>query len=299
MRVRYENRGVHIYDRITGTHVLMDEIITPSEKIHIGPRVMSIALTNLCDSHCYFCYAPKTLDSLKPEYVYDLCQAMDTIGVLEVAFGGGEPTLYPDLSNLCKDIWNSTNLGISITTNGNNLTRKLIDDFVGNISIVRFSIDAMEPLYSQIRGHSISGIVDRISYIKNKIPFGINSVINNNTIGHLDAILKFAINYGAENILLLPQIENSKFVLSETDWTKLEKWINQNWREFPLEISSLARPFLNCPFLFNSEYEPRLCYWHISADRKIRETSYYGSGTAICDGSQLIEFFEKQKKELK
>jgi MoaA/NifB/PqqE/SkfB family radical SAM enzyme len=219
---------------------------------------------------------------------------MDKIGVLDVAFGGGEPTLYPYLVDLCKNIWNSTNLGISITTNGNHLTEKLINSLESNISILRFSIDAMEPLYSQIRGHPISSVVNRISYLRNKIPFGINSVINNDTINHLDDILEFAIEYGAENLLLLPQIENERFILDGSCWLKLENWINGNWREIPLEISSLARSFLNCPFLFNSEYEPRLGYWHIGADGKIRETSYCANGTVIRDGSQLIEFFEKQ-----
>lgn len=111
MKVRYECQGVHLYDRVSGTHILFDEVQVPARKMHIAPRVVSIALTNECDLNCDFCYAPKFLASLKPEYVFELCQAMDTLGVLEVAFGGGEPTLYPCLSKLCKDIWNSTDLG--------------------------------------------------------------------------------------------------------------------------------------------------------------------------------------------
>jgi len=68
MRVRYEYQGIHIYDRVTGTNILFDEIGILPREIHPGPRVISIALTNKCDSSCYFCYAPKTPETLEPEY---------------------------------------------------------------------------------------------------------------------------------------------------------------------------------------------------------------------------------------
>ena len=292
MKVRYECQGVHLYDRVSGTHILFDEVQVPARKMHIAPRVVSIALTNECDLNCDFCYAPKFLASLKPEYVFELCQAMDTLGVLEVAFGGGEPTLYPCLSKLCKDIWNSTDLGISITTNGQHLTEKLIDNLDGNISIIRFSIDAMEPLYSKLRMRSISNVVQRVKYLQDKLPFGINTVINSSTIDHLDGVLDFAINHGARSILLLPQVRNGEFVLEKNSWLKLESWSNDNWRQIPLEITALARQYLSCHFLFNQEYEPRLSYWHIGANGKIREASYFDGGTQILNASDLTNFFK-------
>ncbi|RPI82207.1 MAG: radical SAM protein [Nitrosopumilales archaeon] len=293
MKVRYEYQGIHIYDRVTGTNILFDEIEVPSQKIHLGPRVISIALTNKCDSSCYFCYAPKTPETLKPEYVYELCQAMDDLGVLEVAFGGGEPTLYPYLCKLCDDVWNSTKLGISITTNGHHLTKKMIDDLNGNVSIIRFSIDAIGPIYSKIRKYNLSNVVENIQYLQDKISFGINTVINSQTIDYLDAILNFAIEHNAKSLLLLPEVKNGSFVLDKALWLKLENWINCNWRKIPLETTSFARSYLNCPFLFDKDTDPRLSYWHIGANGKIRETSYREEGTIIIDGRHLKNFFKE------
>lgn len=294
MRIRYEKQGIHFYDRISGLHILLDDVSVPSEIIHIGPRVISVALTNVCNFNCSFCYAPNNSNTLNRDYVYDLCLAMDSLGVLEVAFGGGEPTLYPHLTELCKKIWNSTNLGISITTNGHHLTKGLINDLVSNISTIRLSIDAMDPLYSEIRGRSLSDLTEKIRYLRNEIPFGINIVINNRTIGYLDDIMDYAKNYGAESLLLLPEVQKGgSFVLDKNCWVELENWINKNWTEFPLEITSCACNYLNCPYLFEIEEELELSYWHIDAEGKIRESSYYEGGTPIRDGKSLINFFMK------
>ncbi len=293
MKVRYEKQGIHFYDRISGMHVLLDEVSVPHEKIHIGPRVISLALTNGCDLNCSFCYAPKNSNTHNPNYVYNLCLAMDSLGVLEVAFGGGEPTLYPHLSELCKKVWNSTNLGISITTNGHHLTKSIINDLAGNISIIRLSIDAMEPLYSEIRGRSISDLVEKIQCLQDKIPFGINTVINERTIEYLNDVLKFARDYGAESLLLLPEVHRGSFILNKDCWLELENWINQSWQKFPLEITASAREYLDCPFLFDDDEDLELSYWHIGAEGKIRESSYYEGGTPIHGGNSLINFFMK------
>jgi MoaA/NifB/PqqE/SkfB family radical SAM enzyme len=282
---------------VSGTHILFNEIQVTSEKIHVSPRVVSIALTNECNLNCDFCYAPKFSATLKPEYVLELCQVIDTLGGLEVAFGGGEPTLYPYLSRLCKAVWNSTDLGISITTNGHYLTEKLVDELNGNISIIRFSIDAMEPLYSKLRKRSIFNVTQSVNYVQDKIPFGINTLINDLTVNHLDDVLDFAIDHDARDILLLPQVKNGKFILNKNSWLKLENWINRNWENFRLEISTGARQYLNCPFLFYPEYEPRSSYWHIGANGKIRASSYFKDGEQINTASDLISFFQKHKSD--
>jgi MoaA/NifB/PqqE/SkfB family radical SAM enzyme len=106
VKCRRESRGLHFYDRITGIHVLLDECPLPKEKCHTAPAVVSIALTNACELDCDFCYAPKTHHSLNPKDVIQWCRQLDSAGTLEIAFGGGEPTLYRDLAYICRTIWN-------------------------------------------------------------------------------------------------------------------------------------------------------------------------------------------------
>ena len=293
MRTRFEPNGVHLYDRTSGLHALFDEFSIASDRTHKGPRVISLAITNRCNLECPFCYVPKDDKELESEYIIDICNAMDTLGVLEVAFGGGEPTLHRELVNMCEIIWNSTELGISLTTNGHLLTSSLISSLEDNISIIRISVDSIDPLYNQIRRLPIANIINNIQLLHNRISFGINMVVNNKTIHHLDNILTFSASVGAINLLLLPEVHGLNFTLDDDDWKVLEKWINDNWQSFPIEITTAARDYLDCPFLFNLSGPQNQNYMHIGADKRIRGSSYHRGGELILNGDELIRYFEQ------
>ncbi len=93
---RYSLAGVHLFDRITGLNVLLDEIRVPASLHSRAPRQVSIALTNRCDLACAHCYAPKSRDELRFDVVTQWLIELDSHGALGVGFGGGEPTLYPE-----------------------------------------------------------------------------------------------------------------------------------------------------------------------------------------------------------
>ena len=60
MKIRKGPDGIHFFDRVSGTNLLLDELIPPPETWSKSPRQVSIALTNRCDLTCPHCYAPKT-----------------------------------------------------------------------------------------------------------------------------------------------------------------------------------------------------------------------------------------------
>lgn len=123
MKLRCESRGLHFYDRVSGYHVLLDEKPVPRELWSRAPSLVSIALTNVCDLACEFCYAPKSTHHLAFDHLLRWCKELDALGTLEVAFGGGEPTLYRELPELCAAIWEGTGLGVSITTHSHTCPR--------------------------------------------------------------------------------------------------------------------------------------------------------------------------------
>ena len=88
MKVRKESRGLHFYDRITGLHILADEVRIPGEDRDLGPEVISIALTNVCDLSCAFCYAPKSRHMLSVPEIIHWCRELDQLGTLGAAGGG-------------------------------------------------------------------------------------------------------------------------------------------------------------------------------------------------------------------
>ena len=281
MKLRHESRGLHFYDRVSGYHVLLDEKPVPRELWSPAPSLVSIALTNVCDLACEFCYAPKSTHHLAPDDLLRWCKELDALGTLEVAFGGGEPTLYRELPELCAAIWRETGLGISITTHGHHLTPDLIARLRGHVSIIRVSIDAPEPSYSAIRGRPLSRVQQNVEAIGGQIPVGVNTVVNGATFEHLDGLAALVERWRVADWLLLPETRGGRFTLTADEWDKLSGWLTANAGRFPLNVTYDARPHLRCPFLFDEE--PDQDYVHISADGYLRLCSYERGGVPLKD----------------
>jgi MoaA/NifB/PqqE/SkfB family radical SAM enzyme len=168
----------------------------------------------------------------------------------DVAFSGGEPTLYEGLADLCGRIWSESDLGISITTHGHHLNEELISALSGTVSIIRFSIDAPEPLYSKIRSRSPSRLQDNTNKTHDHIPVGINTVVNKDTLPLLDDLAAIVANLGAINWLLVPETVGGQFSMDNAQWTRLDEWIALNYQQIPLRVATGATRFLSGPFAF-------------------------------------------------
>ena len=94
MKMRAGPAGIHVFDRATGTNVLIDEARVPPAMWSKAPRTVSVALTNACDLRCPYCYAPKDGGNLDIGLLAGWLVELDRHGCLGVGFGGGEPTLY-------------------------------------------------------------------------------------------------------------------------------------------------------------------------------------------------------------
>ena len=236
MKLRNEPEGIHFYDRVSGTHILLDEILPPKEQYSLAPRTVSIAITDACDLHCPHCHISKGNSYIDVEVIMTICKKLDSMGSFDIAIGGGEPTIHPDFITICKRIWNETNLGVSVTTHGRNLTKVMLDQLKGNLSFLRISIDGTWHTYEKYRNSNYEYILELLSEIETLIPFGINVVVNSDTINDLDEILSLSAKHNAVELLLLPQINNDQFILTDDLWLKLEKWILRNNDKLPLRL---------------------------------------------------------------
>lgn len=278
MKLRKEFIGYHFFERETGLHLLVDEVIPKSNEYSIAPRTFSIALTNDCNTNCKFCHISKGKDYLEKQFVIDFCKSLDKLETFDIAFGGGEPLLHPDILEICQTIWDETSLGISITTNGHNLNKELIEKLSHCISFLRVSVDSVqEKKYKSIRNFDFSTLKRNLEYLKGVIPFGLNMVIEKDTINELDNVKLFAEQIGAEELLLLPQIENNNFIFNNSEWKKIENWIKINESSFPIRILEQARKKINIPVLFNNDnyYSD---YLYLSADKMLMDSSYSNKG---------------------
>lgn len=287
MKNRIGPSGVHLFDRRSGLNILLDEL-RPEEAVWSkSPRQVSVALTNVCDLHCSYCYAPKHKASLDPDEVLSWLKELDDEGCLGVGFGGGEPTLHPDFVEICKQAAGETQLAVTFTTHGHRLTPQLVARLKGSIHFARISVDGVGRTYEEQRGKPFSGLLRGIDAIASLAPFGLNVVVNEHTVTELDAISELAQGVGASELLLLPQQATASVPrINETVELALRDWVSRYKGKIRLAVSEAGAAGLpTCDPL--PDERGLLAYAHVDASGVLRTSSYSAVGTKIGDAGVL------------
>jgi sulfatase maturation enzyme AslB (radical SAM superfamily) len=71
---------MHLFARLSGLNVLLDELRLEKAVWSTSTRQVSIALTNFCDLHCKYCYAPKHKESLHSDQLLGCLKELNTLG---------------------------------------------------------------------------------------------------------------------------------------------------------------------------------------------------------------------------
>lgn len=287
MKSRIGPNGIHLFDRLSGLNVLLDEFRLEEAVWSTSPRQVSIALTNVCDLHCAYCYAPKHKASLHSDQVIAWLKELDTGGCMGIGFGGGEPTLHPDFVDICKRAAQETQLAVTFTTHGHRLTPQMAERLKGAIHFTRISIDGVGRTYEEQRGKSFASLLRGIESVATLSPFGINVVINERTVSELNAIGELAQKFGARELLLLPQ-QATTTVPSMEGWVgrALQEWVANYRGEVRLAVSELGASGLpTCDPLPNER--GLQSYAHIDASGALRTSSYSPAGVEIGDAGVL------------
>ncbi|MFA6055242.1 MAG: radical SAM protein [Thermodesulfovibrionales bacterium] len=287
--------GIHLFSRTSGANLLLDEFVPPEVAWAAAPRQVSIALTNACDLACSHCFAPKVPATLTFDRVVSWLHELDVNGTLGVGFGGGEPTLYPRLIELCSYAAKKTDLAITMTTHAHRLSDQLLNDLAGTLHFVRVSMDGIGTTYESIRNRPFDALLKRITAIGRVARFGINFVVNSKTIGNLDDAVQLATDLGASQFLLLP--EEPAGIGSGIDYVttiRLRKWVNGYRGRIPLAVSEGDTEGLpTCDPL--SAESGLAAFAHIDASGIMKRTSFDQSGIPIRENG-VIAALNKLKK---
>ncbi len=299
LKVRAGPAGLHFFNRTTGINILVDEITPSTSTWSAAPRQVSVALTNDCDLACSHCYAPKNPAMLAFDRLTSWLANLDANGCIGVGFGGGEPTLYPGLTEICSYAVRKTNLAVTMTTHAHRLSNQLLDELAGTLHFVRVSMDGVGSTYESIRCRPFDALLERITALSRITPFGINYVVNSKTIVDLDAAVKLAADLGASEFLLLPEepVGRGRGIDKQTTIT-LREWVNGYRGSVPLSISEgNADGFPICNPL--SAETGLAAFAHIDASGIIKRTSYDTSGILIRENGVMaaLDKLKRIKKE--
>ena len=287
LKARAGPAGMHFFNRATGINVLVDEIKPPRDMWSTAPRQISIALTNACDLACAHCYAPKKPAVLAFEQIIGWLKELDINGCIGVGFGGGEPTLYPRLAELCSFATRETKMAITMTTHAHRLSDQILAELKGNMNFVRVSMDGVGAKYESIRGKSFDDLLDRIKALSRIVPFGINFVINSSTIGDLQSATELAAKLGASDFLLLPEVPVRGLGGIDNETTeKLREWVERYRGSVPLSVSQAGADELPTCDPLGSE-TGLAAFAHIDASGSLKRTSFDAFGIPINDTGVL------------
>lgn len=251
------------------------------------PRNVSIALTNACDLRCSYCYAPKSAAILDPTLIRRWLAELDQHGCIGVGFGGGEPTLSKDLSSLCRFVTTSTGMAATVTTHGHRFDDRLAEQLKGYVHFVRLSMDGVGPTYERLRGRSFASFLERASLIRAVSEFGINFVVNRETVADLNAAVALASELGASEFLLLPEqpTETTTGIDPHTS-ALMSDWVRDYSDPVRLSVSEAGATGL--PTCRPLERECGLrAYAHIDANGMLKRSSFDSKGASIGRGGVL------------
>ena len=136
-------------------------------------------------------------------------------------------------------------------------------------------MDGVHDTYEKIRNRPFKKLLEQLQLVSDTAPFGINYVVNAETISDLDEAIELTLDAGASELLLLPEYSENK--LDKSTEKRLMHWVSENHNRIPLAISEASSiegiPIANP---FNSE-EGTNAYIHVNAFGKVSHTSYQQS----------------------
>jgi len=163
-----------------------------------SPVLINIALNNYCNLNCSYCYSLIDSNTEKKDISLNdfdlLLSELVKNRVLQVALGGGEPTLHPDFIQILKRLRIEGNIIPNYTTNGTNLPSSILratKEYCGAVALS----------YSQDREKVLFDALQKL--IAHNIQIHLNLIMFKSQIPYLTKIVRKFVKRGICNVILL------------------------------------------------------------------------------------------------
>lgn len=175
---------------------------------HGIPIAVLAEITHRCPLQCPYCSNPVELERANAELTTEewrrVIVEMADLGILQIHFSGGEPTVRPDLVELVQQ---ATDAGLysNLITSAVTLTRDRIADLVdAGLSHVQISFQAADPaLANRIGGHKRghSRKLEVAAWVREEgLPLTVNAVMHRQNLHELPAMIDMAVALDADRI---------------------------------------------------------------------------------------------------
>ena len=154
---------------------------------------------NLLCAHCYSGSGPSAVGAVPVEAVCQLIEDAAQLGYRAVAFSGGEPLIYPGLTEALQQA-KGLGLRTSVTTNGTLLDPARLEALHDLVTVLAISIDGPPDLHNEIRGSpsAFQRLSDGVANLRStEIRFGFIHTLTRHSWEHLAWLAEFAHRNGA------------------------------------------------------------------------------------------------------
>lgn len=259
------------------------------------PRVIQFAITNACNLRCGFC--SRDADEPSTWTVADAAHLLGELsraGVLEVAFGGGEPFAFRDLPALLHRLRDDTELAVSLTSNGTRLDDAMLDRIDGAYAQLRISV------YDD---NAAGAVVERLA--ARRACFGVNWLVTPARLPRLEDELIELTERGCRDVLLLAYNGDDRAL-------HLDPAL---WHDTALRIARLARALAgevafkldicwgdrmaSVPQLFGVEpCGAGADFVVITSDRRLRPCSFHDVAIPIASAADVLRVWSAERARL-
>ncbi len=294
MRALDLDGAVLLFDRDTGRNVLVRGAET-ANRVQTAPRVVQMALTNACNKTCGFCYRPMEAKSAWSfDDVLAFGEMLSGWGVLELALGGGEPTVFPRFAELVRALWSSTHLAVSFTTNGTRLTDELLDSIQGFVGQIQVSVYDDE---------DTSGVIDRL--VARGVRFGLNYLVTPRRLRTLDADLLDWSAHGVRDVLLLSYKGEDGIHLSSAELAALDASLLRCHRYFEgrlqlkVDVCWSTRLPHAPQLFFDQDCRAGALFLSVTSDKRVLSCSFasHTQGIPLTSFAELPAIYARLKAE--
>lgn len=205
-------------------------------------------ITTKCNQNCGYCLRFMNLTELSLKQNLKILTNLAECGIEELTWGGGEPMLYPHISQLIRT---AHSLGIKnkVVSNGILLTYNRIDDIAGALDTLTLSLDSTNSKTNDVIGRGarhFENVASIIAHIKEQgypIKLKINTVACSYNLGDFDKLIEFVDNnvdfwriFKMMPVRERAVINYSKFQISKESFEKKKKKVLQRTKKCKLSF---------------------------------------------------------------
>ena len=275
----------------TGLHVRWDALQTRALQ-RAAPRVVMFGITNRCNLACHFCSRDRGAPSeWTADGAFAMLAGLAEGGVLEIAFGGGEPLAFAGFDALLERLANETPLALHFTTNGILLTEERLRRLRPHTGEIRLSIYDDNPWESRVELLARAGGA-----------FGVNILVTPRRLRALPALLERLHALGCRDAALLSYVgSDAAMHLSSDDERQLAKLVAESPIRARLSVC-LGDRLAPLPRLFDGvdgDCGAGSDFAVLTSDRRLKACSFHGDGIAVESASDVLRAWREQRERLR